>query len=136
MDSPELCPKCGFNMVASRESLKIRGVYIGVYDAMRCPICKYYYFTEKEYDLALKEAISIGIIGFSLPLRSSEISVEELILGPLYYVQKPSNDIAEIKKENISGEIKEENVSGGILETPIIPRYREKLVQTVLTTEK
>src|SRR5579875_209752 len=58
---PETCPECGARMKPSREPLRISTKYVGTYDAMCCPVCKFYYFTEKEYDKALEDAEALGL---------------------------------------------------------------------------
>jgi len=79
----ELCPKCGTEMVEKDEPLRVRGVYVGSYNAMSCPICTYYYFTEKDYDLALSDARALGLVGPSLPEVNLKIIHEELDFGIL-----------------------------------------------------
>lgn len=78
-------------MKERKESLRIRGTYVGSYDSMSCPICKYYYFTEKEYDLALGNARSLGVIGPPLPETSSIVTSEKLNIDPFYRIDRPSN---------------------------------------------
>jgi hypothetical protein len=59
---PEYCPKCNTQMTNQRRPLHIRDTYVGVFDAMACPVCSYYYFTDMEYDLAILEAARFGLI--------------------------------------------------------------------------
>ncbi len=71
-------------MFPSREPLKIKGTYVGAYDAVTCQICKRYFFTDKEYDLALTDARSLGLVGPLLPEKLPEkllgVSFAELVL--------------------------------------------------------
>ncbi len=77
----EFCPQCGTEMVAKKELLKIRETHVGHYDAMSCPNCKYFYFTEKDYDSALRDARELGLIG--PPLKPTLIVPEPLFSFPL-----------------------------------------------------
>jgi hypothetical protein len=72
----EFCPRCGTAMSPSRESLRVRGIYVGIFDSMTCPICRYYYFTDKEYDTALETARSMGIVGPEIPLVHPKIPLK------------------------------------------------------------
>jgi hypothetical protein len=65
-------------MRARKEPLRVRGTYVGSYDAMSCMICRFYYFTDSEYDLALRDARSLGLVGPPLPMISFKIVSEEL----------------------------------------------------------
>lgn len=95
METQESCPRCGARMKERKEPLRIRGTYIGSYDSMSCPICKYYYFTEKEYDLALDNARSLRVVGPPLLDIGSIVTSEKLNIDPFYRIDRPSN--SEIK---------------------------------------
>ena len=69
MSEKETCPQCGNDMLPAKEPLRIRGTYVGNYAAMSCPVCRYYYFTDDEYDLAWRDARSLGLIGIPFPSR-------------------------------------------------------------------
>jgi hypothetical protein len=90
----ESCPRCGTKMKGTKEPLKIRGTYVGLYEAMSCPICKYHYFTEAEYDLALYTARSLGIVGPPLLEISSVVTSEKLNIESIFRIDKPSNSIS------------------------------------------
>jgi hypothetical protein len=96
MERPESCPRCGTQMKETKEPLKIRGNFVGLYDAMRCPICKYRYFTDTEYDLALDTARSLGIVGPPLLETSSIVTSEKLNIESIFRIDKPSNSISRI----------------------------------------
>ena len=42
---------------------------------MTCPNCKYFYFTEDDYDLALSAARSLGLAGPTLPILKPVLTV-------------------------------------------------------------
>ena len=78
-------------MKEGKEPLRVRGIYVGSYDSMSCPVCKYYYFTEKEYDLALDNARSLGVVGPPLTEISSIITSVKISICPFYHIDKPVN---------------------------------------------
>jgi len=82
LQAKELCPRCGNEMVPKKKSLRIKGTYVGNYDAMSCPICRYYYFTDSEYDLALDDARSLGLVGPPSPHITSIIASEPITVYP------------------------------------------------------
>lgn len=94
----ELCPRCGATMKERKEPLRIRGIYVGSYDSMSCPVCKYYYFTDKEYDLAVSNAQSLGLIGPSIPEISLVITSERLNIDSILRFDKTANPTAKLKK--------------------------------------
>lgn len=67
MSEAEFCPKCGTKMLPGKEPLMIKGACVGTYSALSCPNCKYFYFIEEDYDLALTAARSLGLVGPTLP---------------------------------------------------------------------
>jgi hypothetical protein len=77
----ERCPRCGTEMVPRMEALRVNGAYVGHFDAMSCPICSYYYFTEKGVDLGLKAAREIGVVGPSFPYLMNNLASEEIDFG-------------------------------------------------------
>jgi hypothetical protein len=99
MESEEFCPKCGTRMKKSNEPLRIRGTYVGSYESMSCPVCKYYYFTDKEYDQALYDARSLGVVGPPLPEIGSAITSEKLNIGSIFHVDKISTSVFEPDKD-------------------------------------
>jgi hypothetical protein len=99
MKRAESCPRCGTLMKETKEPLRIRGTFVGTYDAMSCPICKYHYFTETEYDLALYTARSLGIVGPPLLEISSIVTSEKLNIDSIFRIDKPSNSISKIDEE-------------------------------------
>jgi len=79
----ELCPRCGTEMAQGREPLRIDDSYVGHYDAMSCPICKYYYFTDVDYDSALSDARRFGLVGPSLPVFIEVLTHEGIDLSSI-----------------------------------------------------
>ncbi len=70
MMEKESCPRCGTAMLARKEPLRVRNAYVGTYNAMSCPVCHYYYFTDDEYDLAWRDARSLGLVGVPFPPKT------------------------------------------------------------------
>jgi hypothetical protein len=94
-------------MRESKEPLRIRGTYVGSYDSMTCPVCKYFYFTDKEYDLAISDARSLGLIGPSIPDVSLIVTFERLQIGPVLHFSKSTNSNAKLKKKKGQIELEE-----------------------------
>jgi hypothetical protein len=96
MENGEMCPKCGTKMAPNREALRIRGTYVGHFAAMTCPICRYHYFMEDEYNLALSQAEALGLVGPTMPYT---ISLQETDFGFLKVLS--SSWTAKITKEDM-----------------------------------
>ena len=64
-------------MKGDRKPLRIRGTYVGTFDAISCPICMYHYFPEEVYDQALTQSISLGLVGPPIPEHSFVPTIEE-----------------------------------------------------------
>ncbi|MDG6921321.1 MAG: hypothetical protein JRN59_07315 [Nitrososphaerota archaeon] len=50
-------------MSAHKMPLRIRGRYVGDYEAEVCQVCRRFFFTRGDYDDALREAVARGILG-------------------------------------------------------------------------
>ena len=69
----EYCPRCQSELSLKKEPFKVRNTYVGAFEAMSCPICGYYYFTDREYDFALDQARSLGLVGPIEPLPNKDL---------------------------------------------------------------
>jgi len=109
-------------MISRKEPLRIRGLYVGPYDAMSCPICRYYYFTNREYDLALSDARSLGLVGPALPYVTSMLSLVEIGFPSL-------RNGASFVGALVSSQEKAKGAGDNSTERPQIPDQRLSLAQ-------
>ena len=106
MSERESCPRCGSLMVPAKEPLRIRGTYVGNYAAMSCPVCRYYYFTEDEYDLAWHDARNLGLIGIPFPSKVLPVFVwQEIRSGAERVIGFPKFD--EVANEPLEERLRE-----------------------------
>ena len=90
-------------MVDSKEPLKIHDVYVGSYDAISCPVCRYYYLTERDYDLALNDAWSLGLIGLPVHELIVGVSLEEINFGSPWRVTSSNIRVPSIEEKEQRG---------------------------------
>ncbi len=98
MAEKHLCPKCQSPMKNGLAPCRVKGRYIGRYDAMICTVCKHYLFTAKDYDKILNQSIVLGLIG--LPP-----SVRILRTNQVAPVTEETKQISEIKPPTVTDNV-------------------------------
>jgi hypothetical protein len=61
-DGGDLCPVCGAKLERTMMHYRVKGIYVGMVEVLRCPLGHYFVLTERGYEEARKRAEDMGLL--------------------------------------------------------------------------
>ncbi|MGC8696391.1 MAG: hypothetical protein ACP5UD_08320 [Conexivisphaera sp.] len=61
-DGGDLCPVCGALLKRTMMHYRVKGIYVGMVEVLRCPLGHYLVLTERGYEEARKRAEDMGLL--------------------------------------------------------------------------